>query len=1453
MKFNLCYYPEGSEMPTASVRIEVNDYSRLEKLCQGTEEFLEDVGKMAETAWSCCDKLAVSPYDKSASGRVVYGYDRFREEKELFLNEEDAIACVFYGCFIIDTPDDYGEKIENSEINSPKSIEMNNGNMVHKYVHGYIPLEGLTVTIDHKGDIYTDITKAGMITSRLGIGGVRFIAKKNGGEPAVHYLMTKTVGVNGVYEDYAIMQSPSFGIIEADPKIQYAGNSLCFKEPMDHATSINTSSNAFSYADKDDNVIISVPGDGFVYDDSYTDKDGNVIISVPDDLFIDVYEDYDVYEDSEKHVVSVVHLFFERDGKNFTFSVLKNGELHKKISKTDDAVIFYHTPFYCIRLAGFFDKKDMNFVFRKTNGKYLHDEFELSSNLSINKAINTVITMPPMPEGDGANVLHAFYLDCVEALYKAFENSEMYYTTKYQWSPRETVEIWSDKTRNNFAADNPPACQIDIKRVDNYMHTFLYENTEITARASIPRDRMEDFQEFFTIPFPGLSVDSIAFIENGSTIALKPANNVLDVKITDAETKQIFEGKFGLLRLQPDFDSTGIPSNLYLDPDWLKVKGQFNLYKKIKDAIVKFGIKPCESLFEDDDTKNREAISKILYGRERMVPDENIISIAAQLKNEYKRTKMVPHIAIVGQAGTGKTTLAKNLGKIFGKDVLALTPSDLRGAYIGHTKFEVVQRLAEAAENNQILYLDEAYQLMEDKYGHEAITVLLPLMTGSQTKVEASLDKGQNDIIELDFGDAITGRKGRLKITNVKLDKIKKDIELEPGIVPIWISGYENEVRMMISQNQGLYRRLKKVVIKTPVTSDLLKQFDGELERFAKSDDKTSRKAAMLQKHFNNNGIESVKKFFVWGSEPQNSKYFASHAGVSNFVKNCIDSIDFGKDLGHQIEDIIISNKLDIKRQLSTVRTGSGNSPYNNVPDAIDTINVVTDIDIRFSDLVGCDSQISYMQSIIDMLVNKGIYEDSRLTIPKGALMEGLPGTGKTFIASAMAGELQERFQRQAPDKRFGFMSFSASSLGNKPASYIASVFNTAEEYDACILFIDEVDAIAKHRNNNRFYDCYLELIKQMDGIEKRSNIFILAATNAPENLDPAFVRSGRIDKNLVFSLPDKAGREELARRAIQKRLKTLVNFNPKGKEEDIDSVAKRIAARTLGFTAGDIDNVINNAFITYHQFTHRNDPGSSISKDFFKSYSFIKYNQGDRLKIDATKYKNVTKDTSLQEICAFIDEEIERMEVGAPNFKKREEKFNTDRNGNCSSTAIHEVGHAVLSLMLGERPFDIITTIPRGNVLGYVSHSELNMVTKSDYENRIHVSMGGRIAEEIIYGKDNISVGAVSDMRNATDIARRMIEMWGFSDEFGFMALSEPAWKYLGNINEYTCSDAFREKSDIAVKELLKRLYEETFKMLADKKELIVNLARYVFYNETVTGEEFKRQYEEELERCCP
>ena len=258
------------------------------------------------------------------------------------------------------------------------------------------------------------------------------------------------------------------------------------------------------------------------------------------------------------------------------------------------------------------------------------------------------------------------------------------------------------------------------------------------------------------------------------------------------------------------------------------------------------------------------------------------------------------------------------------------------------------------------------------------------------------------------------------------------------------------------------------------------------------------------------------------------------------------------------------------------------------------------------------------------------------------------------------------------------------------PVSFIGSIFDRAEDYDVCVIFIDEVDAIAKNRFENGNYSHFIELIRQMDGIEQRFNVFILAATNAYESLDPAFTRSGRIDKKLFFTLPDSKARCELAEKSIRARCGILVQFgtepNEKGEHvlsetesRGILKLAEETAELTAGRTPGDIENIINTAFIMYNQELHL--PRKPLEQ------RELRFGDSEEL---GFLYRN-------------LYEAVERFTVGDPHPVDKDSGSNTGKNDKGRfAVSVHEVGHALVEILSGREPFEKITSLPRGDVLGF-------------------------------------------------------------------------------------------------------------------------------------------------------
>lgn len=1096
-----------------------------------------------------------------------------------------------------------------------------------------------------------------------------------------------------------------------------------------------------------------------------------------------------------------LHLFLETNGEDITFSVLYGGRLCPKISRNDQRVVFYDTPDDASGACGR-EEAFRDIIFESIDGEYQYTPDSGAPDILKRKFNGVVFTPPETPDRDQLDraSASALYTDYLNALYTALAGAKEYRTGAYVFRREDTGSMLCAK-------------------IDGFT---LYGKLEVP-------DRADESGRWYSVWFnpwdqfiedSDLSVQRAAFSRSGIEIALvpmychsSPLNIYLSAKIEVNDEEQ-HSGSFDELNKRGFFSRVRLPETVQFDWHFTAFMKHIEVYKKIRQAMLDASMQQfLRDLTGFPQELGARDMEKLLYG-EGLEPDPDVISLVMELQTRYNDTGRIPNIAMIGEAGTGKSTMAVKIARVlFNKGLMVNSPSDLKAPYVGQSKYETLSRLIEAARHEEIFFIDEAYTLMQDSFGLEAVSFLLPLMTDSQNvrTLEARLN---NATLSADF---INGR------ATFKKDEKSEPLvtKFAPGVPPIWIAGYEDDIRLMLYENQGLYRRFRRVTLKTPTTGKLYEELlkkTRQLIQTAKDGSATGDKARILLNLFEKKA-DLIKKFFQWGAQPQNSKYFASHAGVENFLDRCLYGVDFSsgqseENIAGQMETVISQIKRDIRNQLDTLRRKGDRRGAAGVEDG-DRVEMVTDIKTRFKDLIGCDAQIRYMNTIIQMLVHKSFFDERAMTVSRGALLLGRPGVGKTFIASAMAGELQERFEKEAPDKHMGFMSLSAPELTAREPGFIRSVFDKAEEYDACVIFIDEVDAIAKKRSKNDCYSHFIELIKQMDGIEQRSNVFVLAATNAPEFLDPAFTRSGRIDQTLTFDLPDRDDRLKLAERSLTRRCGKLPMFDVEENRDGVHGLAKKLAAITPGYTPGDIENIVNTAFILYYQEEERSPSKVLETKDLMEC------------------------------LYRYLYEAVERKRIGELR-PKGEETFSVAQNNESrSSAAVHEVGHALVEILRGCEPFEKITVLPRGSALGYVTPTQNPDVTKADYENRIRSIMGGRIAEEIVYGADNISVGASSDIQKATRLARYMVEEVGFASEFGFMSLKESTARYLGE-GEYICSEAFRKQSDEAVNELLKRLYQETKSMLEDKKELIVTLAGQVFKRETMTGQEFLQLYRE-------
>ena len=437
---------------------------------------------------------------------------------------------------------------------------------------------------------------------------------------------------------------------------------------------------------------------------------------------------------------------------------------------------------------------------------------------------------------------------------------------------------------------------------------------------------------------------------------------------------------------------------------------------------------------------------------------------------------------------------------------------------------------------------------------------------------------------------------------------------------------------------------------------------------------------------------------------------------------------------------------------------------------------------IRFSDVAGEDEAKENLQEIVDYLHNPQKYTEAGASMPKGILLVGPPGTGKTMLAKAVAGE-----------SSVPFFSISGSEFVEMfvgmGASKVRDLFKQAKEKAPCIVFIDEIDAIGQKRSggnmggNDEREQTLNQLLTEMDGFEGNTGVIILAATNRPESLDPALTRPGRFDRRVPVELPDLAGREAILK-VHAKKIKTAedVNFHT-------------IARMAAGASGAELANIINEAALR----AVRN--GRVI----------------------------VTE--------ADLEESIEVVIAG---YQKKSAVLSDQEK---RVVAYHEIGHAlVAALQTHSAPVQKITIIPRtSGALGYtmqVDTGDKYLMSKQEIENKIATLTGGRAAEEVAFGE--ITTGASNDIEQATKLARAMIARYGMSDEFDMVAMETVTNQYLGGDTSLACASDTQKRIDEKVVELVKAQHEKARKLLTDNRPKLDKLAQYLYEKETITGEEF-------------
>ena len=445
---------------------------------------------------------------------------------------------------------------------------------------------------------------------------------------------------------------------------------------------------------------------------------------------------------------------------------------------------------------------------------------------------------------------------------------------------------------------------------------------------------------------------------------------------------------------------------------------------------------------------------------------------------------------------------------------------------------------------------------------------------------------------------------------------------------------------------------------------------------------------------------------------------------------------------------------------------------------------------IRFDDVAGEDEAKESLAEIVDYLHNPQKYTDVGASMPKGVLLVGPPGTGKTMLAKAVAGEANVPFFSMSGSE------FVEMFVG-MGASKVRDLFKQAKEKAPCIVFIDEIDAIGKKRDNQLSSNDEREqtlnqLLTEMDGFEGNNGVIILAATNRPESLDPALTRPGRFDRRVPVELPDLAGREAILK-VHAKKIKTA---------DDVDF--HTIARMASGASGAELANMINEAALR----AVRNN-------------------------------RTVVTEADLEE----------SIEVVIACYQKKNAVLSDKEK---KTVAYHEIGHALVAAMqTHSAPVQKITIIPRtSGALGYTMQVETGdkyLMTKDELANKICTYTGGRAAEEVVFNE--ITTGASNDIEQATKLARAMITRYGMSDEFDMVALETVNNQYLGGDTSLACSAQTQQEIDKMVVQLVKSQHEKAIGILKANRKALDALAKYLYEKETITGEEFMEVLKKETE----
>ena len=471
-----------------------------------------------------------------------------------------------------------------------------------------------------------------------------------------------------------------------------------------------------------------------------------------------------------------------------------------------------------------------------------------------------------------------------------------------------------------------------------------------------------------------------------------------------------------------------------------------------------------------------------------------------------------------------------------------------------------------------------------------------------------------------------------------------------------------------------------------------------------------------------------------------------------------------------------------MSRKMMEKMGGGGNSMMFNMGKSNAKVYVKSAEGIKFDDVAGEDEAKENLTEVVNYLHDPSKYQEIGASMPKGILLVGPPGTGKTMLAKAVAGEANVPFFSMSGSE------FVEMFVG-MGASKVRDLFKQAKEKAPCIVFIDEIDAIGQKRSGGQYggnderEQTLNQLLTEMDGFEGNNGVIILAATNRPESLDPALTRPGRFDRRVPVELPDLKGREAILQ-VHAKKIKVA---------EDVDF--NKIARMASGASGAELANIVNEAAL--------------------------------RAVRDGRRFATQ----------ADLEESIEVVIAG---YQKKN-AIMTDEEKKIVS--YHEIGHALVAAMqTHSAPVQKITIVPRtSGALGYTMQIEEGnhyLMSKTEMENKIATLTGGRAAEEVVF--HSITTGASNDIEQATKLARAMITRYGMSDDFDMVALETVNNQYLGGDASLACSAETQTKIDQRVVELVKKQHEKAVNILTENRAKLDELAQYLYEKETITGEEF-------------